>query len=154
LPRPGDARPDVSLGATVREHDNQTIRNHAAFIWSVADLLLGGYKKSEYGRMIMPRVVLRRLDCVLDRTRGQVLEVAEKYAGKSEQVLRPLLLQATGGAQFYNTSPLTMTRLLDDRSPPPGSRRSTARPGASCPATCGSSPATLARPCSGGVRRT
>ncbi|HET9153748.1 MAG TPA: class I SAM-dependent DNA methyltransferase, partial [Solirubrobacterales bacterium] len=40
--------------------------------------------------------------------------VAEKYADQSDQVLGPLLLRATGGQQFYNTSPLTMTRLLDD----------------------------------------
>jgi type I restriction enzyme M protein len=101
---------------SVQHHDTETIRNHAAFIWSVADLLRGDYKQSEYGRVILPLVVLRRLDCVLDRTKDQVLAVAEKYAGRSEQVLRPLLLQATGGEQFYNTSPLTMTRLLDDPS--------------------------------------
>jgi type I restriction enzyme M protein len=44
---------------------SETIRNHAAFIWSVADLLRGDYKQSEYGRVILPMVVLRRLDCVL-----------------------------------------------------------------------------------------
>jgi type I restriction enzyme M protein len=40
------------------------VRNHAAFIWSVADKLRGVYKQSEYGRVILPLVVLRRLDCV------------------------------------------------------------------------------------------
>ncbi len=45
--------------------ESETIRNHAAFIWSVADLLRGDYKQSEYGRVILPMVVLRRLDCVL-----------------------------------------------------------------------------------------
>ena len=45
---------------------SETSRNHAAFIWSVADLLRGDYKQSEYGRVILPFVVLRRLDCVLD----------------------------------------------------------------------------------------
>ena len=39
--------------------------NHAAFIWSVADLLRGDYKQSEYGKVILPLTVLRRLDCVL-----------------------------------------------------------------------------------------
>ncbi|TMK54055.1 MAG: hypothetical protein E6G66_00330, partial [Actinobacteria bacterium] len=53
---------------------NEVIRNHAAFIWSVADLLRGDYKQSEYGRVILPLVVLRRLDCVLDRTKAKVLE--------------------------------------------------------------------------------
>lgn len=45
------------------------IQNHAAFIWSVADKLRGVYKQSEYGRVILPLVVLRRLDCVLEPTR-------------------------------------------------------------------------------------
>jgi type I restriction enzyme M protein len=45
------------------------VRNHAAFIWSVADKLRGVYKQSEYGRVILPLVVLRRLDCVLEPTK-------------------------------------------------------------------------------------
>ena len=45
-----------------------TIKNHAAFIWSVADLLRGDYKQSEYAKVILPLVVLRRLDCVLEPT--------------------------------------------------------------------------------------
>ena len=94
---------------------SETIRNHAAFIWSVADLLRGDYKQSEYGRVILPLVVLRRLDCVLDPTKDKVLETASKLAGKVEN-LDPLLRRAAGGEQFYNTSPLTMTRLLDDPS--------------------------------------
>jgi hypothetical protein len=46
----------------------ETIRNHAAFIWSVADLLRGDYKQSEYGKVILPLTVIRRLDCVLEPT--------------------------------------------------------------------------------------
>ncbi len=49
------------------------IRNHASFIWSVADKLRGVYKQSEYGRVILPLVVLRRLDCVLEPTKADVL---------------------------------------------------------------------------------
>src|SRR3989454_4989271 len=93
--------------------NNEVIRNHAAFIWSVADLLRGDYKQSEYGRVVLPLVVLRRLDCVLEPTKAKVLETAAKLAGRVENV-EPLLRQAAAGEQFYNTSPLTMTRLLDD----------------------------------------
>jgi len=50
---------------------SDNIRNHAAFIWSVADLLRGDYKQSEYGRVILPLVVLRWLDCVLEPTRAR-----------------------------------------------------------------------------------
>ncbi len=90
----------------------QSIRNHAAFIWSVADLLRGDYKQSEYGRVILPLVVLRRLDCVLEPTKSKVLVAAERLAGKVGNI--DPLLQQVSGEQFYNTSPLTMTRLLDD----------------------------------------
>ncbi len=94
---------------------DETIRNHASFIWSVADLLRGDYRQSEYGRVILPFVVLRRLDCVLDPFKDKVLAAAQKLAGKVENI-DPLLRQAAGGEQFYNTSPMTMTRLLDDPS--------------------------------------
>ena len=48
------------------------VNNHAGLIWSIADLLRGDYKQSEYGRVILPLVVLRRLDCVLEPTKQQV----------------------------------------------------------------------------------
>ncbi|MBA2283373.1 MAG: N-6 DNA methylase [Acidimicrobiia bacterium] len=92
---------------------NEVIRNHAAFVWSVADLLRGDYKQSEYGRVVLPMVVLRRLDCVLDRTKQAVLDTAARLTGKVDNV-EPLLRRAAGGEQFFNTSPLTMTKLLDD----------------------------------------
>jgi len=101
-------------GRHVSVTSDETIRNHAGFIWSVADLLRGDYKQSEYGRVILPLVVLRRLDCVLNPTKAKVLAAASHLAGKVEN-LDPLLRQVTG-QQFYNTSPLTMTRLLDDPS--------------------------------------
>ena len=49
---------------------DRQLRNHAAFIWSVADLLRGDYKQSEYGKVILPFTVLRRLDCVLEPTKA------------------------------------------------------------------------------------
>ncbi|MFN8232214.1 MAG: class I SAM-dependent DNA methyltransferase [Actinomycetota bacterium] len=88
------------------------IRNHAAFIWSVADLLRGTYKQSDYGKVILPLVVIRRLDCVLEPTKAGVLKRAESLKGKVENV-EPVL-RAVAGQQFYNTSPLNFRRLLDD----------------------------------------
>src|SRR4029453_10171100 len=90
---------------------SETIRNHPAFIWSVADLLRGDYKQSEYGRVILPLVVLRRLDCVLEPTKEKVLRTAAQLEGKVENV-DPVLRQVSR-EQFYNTSPLDMRRLLD-----------------------------------------
>jgi type I restriction-modification system DNA methylase subunit len=85
--------------------DSETIRNHAAFIWSVADLLRGDYKQSEYGKVVLPLTVIRRLDCVLEPTKQAVLERHKQLAGRIEN-LEPVL-QAVAGQQFYNTSPLT-----------------------------------------------
>ena len=48
-------------------------RDMVTFIWSVADLLRGDYKQSEYGKVILPLTVLRRLDCVLEPTKPAVL---------------------------------------------------------------------------------
>ncbi|MGI8530711.1 MAG: type I restriction-modification system subunit M N-terminal domain-containing protein, partial [Geodermatophilaceae bacterium] len=94
--------------------NRESIRNHAAFIWSVADLLRGDYKQSEYSRVILPFVVLRRLDCVLEPTKEAAVQRASALAGRVANV-DPLLRQVTG-EQFYNTSPLTMHRVLDDPS--------------------------------------
>jgi type I restriction enzyme M protein len=67
----------------------------SAFIWSVADLLRGDYKQSEYGKVILPFTVLRRLDCVLEATKDAVLA---EQAGKQQAGinLEPLLLRKAG----------------------------------------------------------
>jgi type I restriction enzyme M protein len=88
------------------------IKNHADLIWSVADLLRGDYKQSEYGKVILPLTVIRRLDCVLEPTKQAVLERHKQLAGKIENV-EPVL-EAVVDDQFYNTSPLSFTKLLDD----------------------------------------
>lgn len=88
------------------------VRNHADLIWSVADLLRGDYKRSEYGRVILPLVVLRRLDGVLSPTKEKVLSRYEALAGRLKNVA-PVLTGITG-VQFYNTSALDLRRVLDD----------------------------------------
>ena len=91
---------------------NETINNHDAFIWSVADLLRGVYKQSEYGRVILPLTVLRRLDCVLEATKPKVLEVAARLPESLEN-RAPILMHAAGES-FYNTSKNTFKTLLAD----------------------------------------
>src|SRR5580658_5330890 len=92
--------------------DSATVKNHAAFIWSVADLLRGDYKQSEYGKVILPFTVLRRLDCVLESTKAEVLMRHATVKGSIENV-EPVLCNVSG-QQFYNTNPLDLPRLLDD----------------------------------------
>ncbi|QEZ44129.1 type I restriction-modification system subunit M [Cupriavidus oxalaticus] len=86
----------------------------SAFIWSVADLLRGDYKQSEYGRVILPFTVLRRLDCVLESTKAAVLA---EFNTKTKAGLNPepFLLRLLGDARFYNTSPLDLVKLLGDQ---------------------------------------
>jgi type I restriction enzyme M protein len=100
----------------------QQIRNHASLIWSVADKLRGVYKQSEYGRVILPLVLLRRLDCVLEPTKADVLARAKKLKGRVENVAP--VLESVAGEQFYNTSPLDFRRLLDDPANVAGNLRS------------------------------
>ena len=84
-----------------------------SFIWSVADLLRGDYKQSEYGRVILPLTVLRRLDQVLAPTREKVREAGKKYADSPEAIREKMLLKASGHG-FYNISKLDFATLLDD----------------------------------------
>ena len=87
--------------------------NLSSFIWSVADLLRGDYKQSEYGRVILPFTVLRRLDCVLESTKPAVLaEKAKREAAKVNP--EPFLLKKSGQL-FYNTSPLDLKKLMGDQ---------------------------------------
>ncbi len=90
--------------------------NHQAlssFIWSVADLLRGDYKQSEYGKVILPFTVLRRLDCVLEGTKTAVLA---EFEDKTQKGLNPdAFLIRKAGQSFYNTSPLDLGKLLGDQ---------------------------------------
>jgi type I restriction enzyme M protein len=87
--------------------------NLSSFIWSVADLLRGDYKQSDYGKVILPFTVLRRLDCVLEATKDAVLKEKEKReaAGLNPE---PFMLKKSGQL-FYNTSPLDMKKLMGDQ---------------------------------------
>jgi type I restriction enzyme M protein len=85
----------------------------SSFIWSVADLLRGDYKQSEYGKVILPFTVLRRLDCVLAPTKAAVL--AEHKARKSAGINPEPFLIRKAKNSFYNTSPMDMKTLMGDQ---------------------------------------
>jgi len=87
--------------------------NLSSFIWSVADLLRGDYKQSEYGKVILPFTVLRRLDCVLEPTKAAVL-AEKKLRDKARVNPEPFLLKKSGQL-FYNTSDLDLKKLLGDQ---------------------------------------
>jgi type I restriction enzyme M protein len=87
--------------------------NLSSFIWSVADLLRGDYKQSEYGKVILPFTVLRRLDCVLEKTKAAVL--AEDAKRKQTKVNPEPFLLKKSGQLFFNNSPLDMKKLMGDQ---------------------------------------
>ena len=88
--------------------------NLSSFIWSVADLLRGDFKQSEYGKVILPFTVLRRLDCVLESTKPAVLEELA-LRSKAKVNPEPFLLKKAKQS-FYNTSPLDLKKLMGDQS--------------------------------------
>ena len=85
----------------------------SSFIWSVADLLRGDYKQSDYGKVILPFTILRRLDCVLEATKPSVLA---EFDAKTKAGLNPEpFLVRKAGQSFYNTSSLDLITLLGDQ---------------------------------------
>ncbi len=85
----------------------------SSFLWSVADLLRGDYKQSEYGKVILPFTVLRRLDCVLAPTKQAVL--AEKAVREKAGLNAEPFLLRKAGLLFFNTSPLDLKKLVGDQ---------------------------------------
>ncbi len=84
-----------------------------SFIWSVADLLRGPYKPAQYGRVILPLTVLRRLDCVLEPTKQKVLDKAAALKATGIKDAEPIL-NRTAGQKFHNTSKLDFQKLKGD----------------------------------------
>ena len=91
----------------------QTPNNLAAYCWSIADLLRGDFRQSQYGRIILPFTLLRRLEGVLADSKVQVLAEVEKVQAMNlpEEAQEKLLLRATGGLSFFNTSKMDLAKL-------------------------------------------
>jgi type I restriction enzyme M protein len=87
----------------------------ANFLWSIADLLRGTYKQADYGKVILPMTVLRRLDCVLEPTKAKVLEkYAEKKGGKVHNL--DAILNRITRVPFHNVSKLNFEKLKGNPS--------------------------------------
>ena len=86
------------------------LRTLADFIWGVADLLRGDFRRSQFGRIILPFTLLRRLECVLEPTRQAVLDADSQSKARGALVRDGLLCKASGH-DFYNTSPMRLATL-------------------------------------------
>jgi type I restriction enzyme M protein len=91
----------------------QTSNNLATESWAIADLLRGDFRQSQYGRIILPFCLLRRLECVLESSKETVLAEFEKVQKMNlpEEAQEKLLLRATGGLSFFNTSKMDLSKL-------------------------------------------
>ena len=92
---------------------SQASNNLAAYIWSLADLLRGDFRQSQYGRIILPFTLLRRLECVLEASKAAVLaeHARVQQLNISEEAQEKLLLRASGGLSFFNTSKMDLSKL-------------------------------------------
>ena len=88
--------------------------NHSSktsMIWNIADILRGGWHQYEYQNVILPLVVLKRLDSILQDTKSKVLDQYHEYKGK---VNVDPILKSTSGVGFYNISPFDFKKLTED----------------------------------------
>src|SRR6056297_1692228 len=97
-------------GAVMSGND---IKSLGSFVWSIAELLRGDFKQSEYGKVVLPFVVLRRLDCILEATKPDVLEMAASLPKDMDDEARDALLSGVVGAniRLYNESRFTFATL-------------------------------------------
>lgn len=87
----------------------------ADLIWSVAELLRGNFKRSQFGRIILPFTILRRLECVLAPTKSEVLVAAQESQSKPDNTREQMLFRKSG-FDFFNSSPLTLATLSDSQT--------------------------------------
>jgi len=86
-------------------------QDKVSFVWAVADLLRGDFKPHEYGQVILPFVVLRRLECALEKNKDAVIERHKKLKDIKDP---ESILNSVSGHNFYNVSPLNLSKILSD----------------------------------------
>ncbi|MFC5631764.1 MULTISPECIES: type I restriction-modification system subunit M [Streptococcus] len=96
------------------ERMTTNIKEKASLIWNIADILRGLYKPHEYGKVILPMTVIKRLHDTLLPTRDRVLEVSKTLSNIKVAQIRDRKLTDTSGYKFYNTSNFTFNSLLSD----------------------------------------
>lgn len=93
--------------------NHSKVKELANFIWSIADLLRHDYKQADYGKVILPMTVLRRLDCVLEPTKQKVLDYLPKIKSMNIKNAEPVL-NKVASFNFHNISKYTFKKLKED----------------------------------------
>jgi len=89
------------------------VKNLTDFIFKIANLLRGPYRRPQYRKVMLPMTVLRRLDCVLEPSKQQTLAEFEKMGGLATETVEKILMRRLG-LPFVNTSKFTLASLLND----------------------------------------
>ena len=92
---------------------NAKIQGLGGLVWSIAEILRGDFKQSEYGKVILPFIVLRRLDCILEASKADVLAAARTLPEGVDDETRDMILfgAAGGNLRLYNLSAFTFKSL-------------------------------------------
>jgi type I restriction enzyme M protein len=88
--------------------------NNANFAWNIADHLRGTYKATDYGKIVIPFTILRRMDCILEDTKQDVLDALKKVIEEGKENIENIALLNAAKHPFYNKSQFTLTTLLND----------------------------------------
>src|SRR5450432_4251200 len=104
---------DQNDTASQKQKQGPPVQSLGSFVWSIAEILRGDFKQSEYGKVILPFIVMRRLDCILEATKPALL-AAEKGLPKGiDDETRDMILFGAAGdnIRVYNTSRFTFASL-------------------------------------------
>jgi len=89
--------------------DTPNVQSLASFVWSIAEILRGDFKQSEYGKVILPFIVLRRLDCILEPTKDAVLKAHAGLPSGVDDQTRDMMLSL---AAAHSRSPSSKGKTL------------------------------------------
>lgn len=89
------------------------VQSLSSFVWSIAEILRGDFKQSEYGKVVLPFIVLRRLDCLLENSKQAVLDAEKRLPEGADDATRDMILFGAVGdnVKVYNLSRFTFDSL-------------------------------------------
>ena len=92
---------------------NAKVQSLSSFAWSIADILRGDFKQSEYGKVVLPFVVLRRLDCILESSKDAVVRAYEDLPNGIDDHTKDMMLFSAvgGGLKVYNYNKMTFAKI-------------------------------------------
>jgi len=94
--------------------DSSGNKNHAQLIWNIAELLRGNFRPHQYGSIILPFLVLRRLECVLETTREKVLKAVKELPKNADDAIKEKILSRAAGYKFHNATKWDLEKIKGD----------------------------------------